>query len=64
MLSSYVKVSDANTGKLKGYQDVYGTYLAKVDENDTLKITKEGLIEGLVVKDNQLIVYASGNLAY
>ena len=60
---SLVKVTDSKTGELKRYETYDGKPLAIV-KNGNLEITTLGLVEGYVIKDNNLIVYATGNLAY
>ena len=58
-----VKVTDANTGKLKRYESHDGKPLAKV-VNGKLQITLIGQDEGLIVKNNKLVYYHSGDSAY
>jgi hypothetical protein len=60
---SLVKVIDSETKELKRFETYDAKPLAIVKDG-ILEITVLGISEGYVVKDNQLIVYATGNLAY
>jgi len=62
MKVSYVKVTDAKSGKLKRYEDGKGRAIAVVI-NGKLQVTTRGVDEGLIISNGKLCYIDSGNLA-